>query len=440
MNEEENADIRSAKAAPAADPNVGGDGAAADAPDIKEVVKAILAEEREAAAAAESEAAAAKAARDERDRAVIEEYKRQTKTTRTPVDASNLKQYTQRGFSNETDLAFKYYYKTGDAGPLKTLGWASEHNFGDNPAFKDLPGKSAQVGNLQMITIKASNDTDMNIGTAADGGDLVPTGHFSRIVAKREESSIADRLGLMPIPGTGTTVDVPYDNEDDGEFVSTAEAAAFDRDAPAVAKKSSTLVKYTKKVEISVELLEDEDSGLMPFLEAKIGTGWGKTENNLILVEVAANGTSLKTFASATAIAAGELEDIVYNTDLAYYLDDAGNNVSWVMRPPTYGDLISLRGESRIYGGPDSSMGLRAPLLQYPVFFTNKAAAIAASAKPVYFGNWSFVGYRRSPNLQFLRDPYTLGANGQVRLLYFIRVDHVVIQAKAIGYGEHPSS
>ncbi|NIP96552.1 MAG: hypothetical protein GWO24_25210, partial [Akkermansiaceae bacterium] len=85
-----------------------------------------------------------------------------------------------------------------------------------------------------------------------DGGYAVPTGHFQGIIAKRDESSLVQALGVREIPGKGTTVNIPVDNEDDGEFVSTAESNAYDRDAPAINQVQSTLVKYTKKVDLTV--------------------------------------------------------------------------------------------------------------------------------------------------------------------------------------------
>src|SRR3972149_2014073 len=51
----------------------------------------------------------------------------------------------------------------------------------------------------------ASNDPDMNIGTAADGGNAVPTGHYQGIIAKRDEMRLSGVLGVTPIPGVGTT-------------------------------------------------------------------------------------------------------------------------------------------------------------------------------------------------------------------------------------------
>src|SRR3990170_806740 len=189
--------------------------------------------------------------------------------------------------------------------------------------------------------VRASNDTTMNITTDADGGYAVPTGHYQGIIARRDESMLANTLGVRNIPGKGTTLNVPVDDEDNGEFVSTAESVAYDRDAPALNQVQMTLVKYTKKVDMTVELLEDEDSRLMTFLNDFVGRGMAKTHNNLLLTEVAANGAVLKTFASATVIAVDELEPIVYNDNLDPYLDDAGS-VAWVMRRSVHGEIILL--------------------------------------------------------------------------------------------------
>ncbi len=284
---------------------------------------------------------------------------------------------------------------------------------------------------IGTLEIRASNDTDMNVGTPADGGYAVPTGHYPRIIAKRDEQMLAQMLGVMTIPGIGTTVNVPVDDEDDGEFVSTAEANAYDRDAPALNQRAMTLIKYTKKIELSVET-EYDALGLLTFIEQFVGRGMAKTHNGLLLTEVAASGTKFKDFASNAAIAAGELENIVGNDTLGNYLTD-GASASWVMRHSTQWAINAITADSRFYYR-DTGTGL----LGYPVRRTNKAGAIGAAAKSVFFGDWSYVGLREEPQYSVLRDPFTLAHLGQVRLIYMFRTVYKVLQAGAVGYGLHP--
>jgi len=322
--------------------------------------------------------------------------------------------------------AFKHWARTGEKSPLQDGGWGE---------FSEIDG----VG--EGVTIRAaSNATDMNIGTAADGGNTVPTGFYNQIVARRDETDLASRLPLLNIPtsGGGNTFDIPVDNEADGEFVSTSEAATFDLDAPALDKKQATLVLYSKYTDVSYQLLRSTPTDLMGFLSDWVGRGWAKTRNNLLLTEVASAGTAFKTFASASAIAFGEPEDMVGNDDLAAYLDE-DSAVAWVMRSSTHWDIKSLTSSNnRMYAVNPQGNGRE--LLGYPVLYSQKAAAQAASAKPVYFGNWRYVAKADGNALTFLRDPYTVGVKGQVRMLWFFEIDFVVVQAEAIGYGVHPSA
>ena len=322
--------------------------------------------------------------------------------------------------------AFQAWAKAGDKGPVVDGGWGE---------FNDVNG----IG--EGLTIRAaSNATDMNIGTAADGGDTVPTGFYNRIIDRRDESDLASKLPLLQIPtsGGGNTFDIPVDNEADGEFVATNEAATYDLDAPAMAKKTATLVLYSKYTDVSYQLLRSSPTDLLGFLANWVGRGMAKTRNNLLLTEVAANGTSLKTFASASAIAFGEPEDMVGNDDLANYLDEDAA-VAWVMRSSTHWNVKSLTSSTtRMYlptvqGGPRELLG-------YPVMYSQKAAAEGASAKSIYFGNWRYVAHADGNALTFVRDPYTVAVKGQVRLLWHFETDFVVTQAEAIGYGVHPSA
>lgn len=284
------------------------------------------------------------------------------------------------------------------------------------------------------IEIRASNDTDMNIGTAADGGNTVPTGFYNQIIAKRSEISLPERLGLLKVPGVGTTVDVPYDDEADGEFVSTNEAAAFDRDAPALAKRQMTLVKYSKKIQISYELMQDTGVALEAFLADWVARGQAKTMNNLLLTEVATTGTAYKTTAANNAIVLGELEATALNDTLGDYLDDAGS-IAWVMRPSVYSTINQIVGNPKYYAPAPQGAGLGGrELLGYPVYFSNKAAAIASTAKVAYFGNWYFVGWREAPGFTLLRDPYSAAGTGQVLLWMYFRTVFKQLQADAVGY------
>lgn len=318
---------------------------------------------------------------------------------------------------------------------------------GDTSGVKELLSDEGRDGLSVRLTLPSAAelravDSTMNITTAADGGNVVPTTLAPRIAARMNERALHNVLGCTYIPGVGTTVNHAYENADPVVFATTSEQADdlstndYERDAMVLGQKAFTLVKKTKKLNLTEELLLDNDVNLMDAISNWISRNMATTLNSMLLTEVASNGTSLKTYASATAIAAGEPEDIVFNDTLGYYLDDA-SNAAWVMRPTTFGDIASITGNSRLYAETPGGSFTR-EILGYPVYYSNNAAATAASAKDAYFGDWAQVGYRLAPDLRLLQDPYS--EDGVVVLKYMFRAVFGVLIAGGIGYGVHPSA
>lgn len=325
--------------------------------------------------------------------------------------------------------ALAHFFRSGDGGGIRHL----------------LSEERGAVGlNLNIPTqreTRAVVDSTMNITTAADGKNIVPVGFVQDVATRKNERMLAESLGVRRVPGTGTTVNYPVEAADPEDFAVTAEQAdnhsvAYERDAGNTGLKAFTLVKYTRKLELTEELLEDEDVGLLDYIADRIGRQIAATHNGLLLTEVGANGTALKVFAAAAAIAAGEPEDIVYHDTLGYYLDD-GSNAAWVMRHSTFGTIAKLTGDARLYAETPAG-SFRSQLLGYPAYYSNKAAAVAASAKSIFFGDWDQVGYREAPELRIIQDPYSV--DGLVILKYSFRAVYGVLQAGAIGYGVHPTA
>ena len=332
--------------------------------------------------------------------------------------------------------ALAHFFRTGDAGAVSHLVSPDERG---RPSVSMSVPTAAQMKRTQMQA--AVVDSTMNITTAADGGNIVPTGFVQDIALRKNEMMLAERLGLRRVPGKGTTVNYPIDDADPEEFATTAEqddahAQNYERDAGATGLKAFTLVKKTRKIELTEELLDDNDIDLNAYISDKIGRQTAGTHNAMLVAEIAANGTSLKTFGSNSAIADGEPEDIIYNDTLAYYLDDDGNSIAWVTRPTTFGTIASISGNARIYAETPAGSRARRELLGYPAHYSNKVAAVATTAKSLLFGNWYYVGYREAPELRFIMDPYSV--DGLVILKYSFRAVYGVLQAGAIGYGEHP--
>lgn len=331
---------------------------------------------------------------------------RASQATVAPVQAPMLNSKT--GVGDDELRALAYFVRTGDRGAIES---------------------------------RASNNTGMNIGTSADGGYAVPTGHFNQIIARRDEMMLAQQLGVRRIAGVGTTVNIPVDAEADGEFITKAEMGddnstnAFDRDAPALGTVAMTLVKYTKKIELTDELLQDEDSNLLAFIADFVGRGMAKTHNSLMLTEALANGTAALTLDSATAIGAAEVPELYYKLADEY---TEGPNIAWIMRRATEGYIRGLVSTSAFLFDVNPAGGTSTrSLWGAPVYNSAYAGELAASGKSLVFGNWYYMGLREGPGLTVLRDPFTV--DGKVILKYYFRCVYKVLQAEAVVYATHPT-
>ena len=277
-----------------------------------------------------------------------------------------------------------------------------------------------------------SNDTDMNITTAADGGVTVPTGHYRGIIAKRNEGALFGTLGVMPIPGIGTTVNVPIESGSANVFVSTDETTTDnDRDAPVLDKVQMTLVDFTKDIELTYDLLQDEDSNLIAFLDNYVGRALALTHNSALVTEALANGTSVALADDALA-SVGDPEMVSF-TLAGEYADGA----AWVMKRATEGLYRKLTGNPFLY--QPTPAGVKRQLADFPVYNSEYVAAVGAGNKSSIFGNFSYMGMREG-TLMFLRNPYLLAKKRRVVLHYFTRIVYKVLNADAILYGQHPTA
>lgn len=325
--------------------------------------------------------------------------------------------------------AIAHFVKTGDTSGVRSMVEDDEES-----------GKPEVRVRVPTGLEKRATDEIMNVAADADGKSAVPTGFVNRIAARRSEIRLAERLGVQMIPGVGTTVNHAYENADPAVFAATSEQVdalsnTYERDRPTLATKAFTLAKKTKKVELTEELLDDEDANLLAFLADHIGRAVGLTHNSMLITEAGSTGTSVSLAATA-AVTAGDPELLVYNGTLAYYEEDGGS-VAWVTRPATFGAIKVLTGTSRLYS--DQAIGSQGRVLcEYPVYYSNYPAAIGSGAKSLYFGNWYYMGMREDPALRLIRDPYT--TDGVVILKYSFRAVYGQLIAGAIGYGKHTTT
>jgi HK97 family phage major capsid protein len=281
--------------------------------------------------------------------------------------------------------------------------------------------------------LKASNNNPMSEGTPANGGYAVPTGMYNQIIAKLRELALYGPLGVLQIPGKGLTVNVPVEGAKDGAFVATGEGATTDRDSPVLGQAPMTLVKYTKRIELSWELMEDQDANLMSFLANFVGQGMAKTHNTLLVTEAVTNGTLGATWTGTGGpIAANDIPNLVYALPTGYE-----DGASWVLKKSVEGVIRGKTGTNFQFvpTSPDGGISRR-ELWGFPLYNSEAMAGTGTSNKVGLFGNFRYMGMRLAPDITYLNDPYSGAITGQLRQHYWFRTVYKVLQAEAILYAQ----
>lgn len=333
----------------------------------------------------------------------------------------------------------------GDPDPYKALArWAMGENVKGLNAFRPADSKNAALTigeNIMTFTwqstkaLKAALQED----TASEGGNLVPNDFFPRIIAKRDEASIARIAGAQVFATSRDYLDIPYEDGSQSDFTEVAEEAAVSESEPTFGNAQARIYNYRRLVKISEELLEDDATNLSEFLSDSTGRAVAAVENSRTLVGtgsgqpqgVFVGGSVGYTFADTNSITAAEVASLFWTLGEPYH-----EEAVWTMRGATMGQLQSLTGnpfsfmptpaantwEKIFYGGK-------------PYYLSDKVAALATGAKTIMIGNWRFYALVERRALTLSRNPYLYQANGQVGLFAGIRFGGVVLQSEAFKWG-----
>ena len=293
-------------------------------------------------------------------------------------------------------------------------------------------------------TVKAA----MQEGTDGEGAYLVPDDALGRIIQKRSEQSLIDRLGAAAFTTDRDKFNIPTEGTSMTKFTIVAEEGAISaaENEPTIGQTAVTLYNFKKLVKVSNELLEDYNSGLEAFLEAGLGRSWAATENYYAQVGngttapqgAFVGGTAGLTLDAAAAIAASELPELIGKLKVDYR-----DRAVMVMNRATAAYLSGLTGNQFQFRNPPQTMlwaNGEDLGIGYPVIPTEDAAAIAASAKSLMFGNFGFYGWVRNRSLRVQRLVELYAGNGQIGILAFFRAGGGVLQAEAFQYATHPTA
>jgi len=277
----------------------------------------------------------------------------------------------------------------------------------------------------------------LQVGTDSEGGYLVPDEFEHTLVEALEEENIFRTMAKIIQTASGDRKIPVVASKGTASWVD--EEGAIPESDDAFGQVSIGAYKLATMIKVSEELLNDSVFNLESYIAREfarrigakeeesffIGDGTGKPTG----IFNATGGAELGvTAASATAITVDEIMDLFYSLKSPYR-----KNAVFVMNDSTVKAIRKLKdGNGQYLWQPSITAGQPDTILNRPVKTSAYVPAIAAGAKTIAFGDFSYywVADRQGRSFQRLNELYA--ATGQVGFKATQRVDGKLILPEAI--------
>jgi len=277
----------------------------------------------------------------------------------------------------------------------------------------------------------------LQVGTDSEGGYLVPDEFEHTLVEALQEENIFRTMAKIIQTASGDRKIPVVASKGTASWVD--EEGAIPESDDAFGQVSIGAYKLATMIKVSEELLNDSVFNLESYIAREfarrigakeeesffIGDGTGKPTG----IFNATGGAELGvTAASATAITVDEIMDLFYSLKSPYR-----KNAVFVMNDATVKAIRKLKdGNGQYLWQPSITAGQPDTILNRPVKTSAYVPAIAAGAKTIAFGDFSYywVADRQGRSFQRLNELYA--ATGQVGFKATQRVDGKLILPEAI--------
>ena len=277
----------------------------------------------------------------------------------------------------------------------------------------------------------------LQIGTDSEGGYLVPDEYERTLVEALEEENVFRQMAKVIQTSSGDRKIPVVASKDTASWID--EEGAFPESDDSFGQVSIGAYKLGTMIKVSEELLNDSVFDLQSYISREfarrigakeeeaffMGDGKGKPLGVLAAKGGAETGV---TAASATAVTADELIDLYYSLKSPYRKKSV-----WVLNDSTIKSIRKLKDTNGQYlWQPSLTAGTPDTILGRPVKTSAYMPAIAAGAKSIAFGDFSYYWIADRQGRSFKRLNELFAATGQVGFLASQRVDGRLILAEAV--------
>lgn len=276
-------------------------------------------------------------------------------------------------------------------------------------------------------------------GTDPDGGYLVPDEFEKQLIQKLHEANILRSISNVIQTNSGEHKIPVVATEGTASWME--EEAAYTESNTQFSQVSLGAHKLGTLIKVSEELLNDFAFDLMGYLSEEFGRRLGDAEEKAFLTGTGSGqptgmlndttGATLgSTAKSSTDINFDDLIDLFYSLRAPYR-----KNAVFIMNDDTVKAVRKLKDKNDQYiWQPSVQAGQPDRILNCPVLTSQYMPTLAASNKPVLFGdfNYYWIADRQGRTFKRLNELYAV--TGQVGFLGSQRVDAKVILPEAIKY------
>ena len=277
----------------------------------------------------------------------------------------------------------------------------------------------------------------LQIGTDSEGGYLVPDEYERTLVEALEEENVFRQMAKVIQTSSGDRKIPVVASKGTASWID--EEGAFPESDDSFGQVSIGAYKLGTMIKVSEELLNDSVFDLQSYISREFarrigakeeeafftGNGTGKPLGILAATGGAETGV---TAASATAVTADELIDLFYSLKSPYRKKSV-----WVLNDSTIKSIRKLKDTNGQYlWQPSLVAGTPDTILGRPVKTSAYMPAIAAGAKTIAFGDFSYYWIADRQGRSFKRLNELFAATGQVGFLASQRVDGRLILAEAV--------
>lgn len=311
----------------------------------------------------------------------------------------------------------------------------------EKPEAEDKKGTASKTYNREFWNalrgrFNANTRNALEEGEASEGGYLVPEEFDKTLIMGLEENN--KLRSLATVIRTSGTHKIPIVSEH-GTASWLDEEGQYQESDEVFGQISLGAFKIGTAIKVSEELMNDSMFNLEAYLAAEFSRRIGNAEESAFitgngsgkpygLAHATYGASTGVTTASATAITADEIIDLVYSLKSPYR-----TNASFLLNDASVKAIRKLKdGQGQYLWQPGIKEGEPDRLLGYRMVTSGYAPAIEASAKPIFFGDFKYLWIADRQGRIFQRLNELFAMTGQVGFRGMQRVDARVVLPEAI--------